>query len=457
MKYLFCISLILSNALHAQKTWYEAYFESTEYGKKKDRNDGPFKNYDYVWAQPNGLYVVKKKVFVKDSIPSLNSFLVDKNGKILTKRIYTDMSDFSEEMVEVTIGAENYCRGCFHTDRYSYLSLANVASGFINEKGEEVISPRYTYVEGRFKHGMCAVGDYRGMWFIDKQGKPLFGRIFHSAYEFQNGIAEINFRNREKNFIDTTGKLLIPDSYTYIEPYSYEFRGRVRAFQLKGEKIGFWTSENLPLLEPQFDEINYELLRGNIMVRKNNRLGFIDFYSAEEVIPLEYTTYIKDVKDNTILLHKDSTWYRADTSGTITRLVKSGEIAALGKGLYKFEYPDKSWGITDSLGNVWKGKQYDSISDRFKRGYLQVFQGTKTGLLDEKGEEILSPEFDKIGVSASGRILSEKEVFQYVFDQNGNHLEKSYQAGFLYKLLGATMVAGMISIGFWIYREGKSS
>lgn len=455
MKYLPYLILLFSKTIYSQKTWHETSFESTEYGKKKDRNDGPFKDYDYVWAQPNGLYVVKKKVFVNDSIPTLNSFLVDSKGKILTKRVYTDMGDFSEGLAEITVGTKDFCRGCCYTGRYRYLSLLNRASGFINEKGEEVITPRYMHVQGGFKDGMCLVGNDE-LYFINTKGSPLFGKMFKYGNEFKNGIADVTLKSGEVNFINTLGELLIPDKFTYIEPYSEEFRGRIRAFQVNGDKIGFWTSENTPLVAPQFDEVNYKLLRNSIMVKKNNQVGFIDFYSAKEIIPLIYTDYRKDIQNNTILLAKDSVWYIARTSGKITRLAETGNIAGLGKGLYKFQYADKTWGITDSLGNTWQGQRYDSVADRHKKGFVQVFKGLKVGLVDEKRNELLAPEFDAIGLSVHGTIIAEKGVSRFIFDKKGKLLEERYKTDFLYKLLGASMVLAMGVIGFWIYKEGKS-
>lgn len=66
-------------------------YTATDYGKKKDRNDGFFKQFDFVWKQNDNLYVVKKKIKLKNGDGTQNAWLVDKNGKYLTKMTDTGL------------------------------------------------------------------------------------------------------------------------------------------------------------------------------------------------------------------------------------------------------------------------------------------------------------------------------------------------------------------------------
>lgn len=436
----------------SQKKWSETTFSTTEYGKKKDRDDGVFKNYDYVWAQPKGLYIVKKKTFYNDSLPTLSSFLVDKNGKILTKKVYTDIGDFSEGLAEVTIGPEDFCRSCIESGRYDYVVLLSRVCGFINEKGEEVISPKYRYVNGGFSNGYCSVGYISENFFINKEGKPQFNKVFKSADKFRNGIAQVTYYGDSHNYINTKGENLIPKTYSYIEDWSYEFRGRIRAYQPTGQKIGFWTAEGYDLIKPQYDEVNYDLLKERVMVKKEGKIGFLDFYSDEIKLPFDYKDHKKDSNHESILLLGDSLWYRVSYKGNATQLVMADEIDYIGKGLYKFK--KEKWGIVDSLGKVRTKNTYSKVANKITDNFLMVSTDEKVGYLNTEGHEVIPPEYDKIGIIKNG-FLAEKGVYQYRFDKNGQLTRKYIQRTIIYKTLLFTIVLLILGVFLWIHRDGK--
>jgi hypothetical protein len=452
--HLFLLIFIAYQA-NSQKKWRETSFSTTEYGKKKDRDDGVFKDYDYVWAQPKGLYVVKKKTFYNDSLPTLSSFLVDKNGKILTKKVYTDIGDFSEGLAEVTIGPEDFCRSCYATGRYDYLLLLSRVCGFINEKGEEVISPKYRYVNGGFSHGYCSVGYISENFFINKEGKPQFNKVFKRADKFRKGIAQVTYYGDRHNYINTKGENLIPGKYTYIENWNDEFRGRIRAYQPAGQKIGFWTSEGLDFIEPQYDEVNYDLLKERIMVKKEGKIGFLDFYSGEVKLPILYKDYKKDISHENILLLKDSLWLKADYEGNITNLVVADAIEPIRKGLYKFK--KEKWGIVDSLGKITNTNSYTKVANKITNNFLMVSENEKVGFLDINGLEVIPPRFTKIGIVKEGGFKAVESIYEYQFDKSGMLIRKSIQRIIIYRTLISFIGIVIIGIFFWVYREGKKT
>jgi hypothetical protein len=444
---LFLLTFFLSKS---QK--FEQGYTPTKFGKKKDRNNGVFKNYDFVWKQTEDLYVVKKKILEKDSLHTLNSFLVDKNGKILSKKIYTDIGDFSEGLAEVTIGPQDFCRSCIQTKRYRFMVYLNRNCGFIDTKGNEIIKPKYRYVFGGFKNGLCLVGYYDfHLFFIDKNGNQQFNQIFKHGEQFRNGIAAVEYRNGHKNFIDLNGNPLIPKKYEYIQPYNEEYHGMIRAFQPKGDKIGFWTSNCEELLKPQFEDFNYAYLRKKILVKRDKKYGFLDFFTGNAVIPIVYDAVKKDKNLDFTLLKKDGYWLRSDTAFLVQPLVKADDLESIGKGIYKFLINDK-WGTIDSTGKIKCQPKFTDISNNFVNDFLPFKSGNKFGYLNGEGEVLFYPKYDKIGVFENGSVFCDEGLNQYKINASGQIIEKNIHPKIIKNTFFGFTILLFIGLIFFVFK-----
>ena len=385
-----------------------AGFWPTKYGLQKDRNDGFFKQFDFVWKQNENLYVVKKRIKLKNGDSTLNSWLVDKKGKYLTKKTYTDIGDFSEGMAEVTFGPNDFCSSCYDSGRYNFMVFLSNTRGFINEKGKEVISPRYRFVKGSFKNGVCLVGVWSDkQYFVNKLGKQQFNKVFKEGEQFKGHIAGVTFRNGVKNFIDKNGEVLIPKKYLYIQPYNEEYLGMIRAYKTLDKKIGFWTSNCEDLVNPQYDSFHYAMLNGNIMVEKNGKFGFIDMFTGKETIPHSYGQFRSDKNRNYVLLKSNSEWYRIDTLNKAQKIGKGDDILSMGFGLYKLKRNEK-WGVVDSLGLVKSDFSFEQITDLYAEEHYIVMKDQSYGLINTNGQVIIEPKYDKIGFLKNGNIYGQK-------------------------------------------------
>ena len=378
-----------------KKGWKIGY-TPTEYGKRKDRKDGVFAQYDYVWRQTDDRYIVKKKIILPDGDETQEAFLVDGKGKILTKGHYTDIADFSEGLAEFTTLPHDFTRGSYDMGRYSFVVQLNNNCGFMDINGKVCIPPKYFNVLGGFSQGLNPVSfstsDY---FYINKVGEQQFGRTYKEAEPFRGKIAGVTYSNGVKNFINSKGENLIPTIYTFIQPFSDDYRGMIRAYQPKNGKIGFWTSHCEDLLEPQFDAFHYGMLRNRILVKKDGKYGFIDFYRGKIEIPLEYDQVQKDKNILYTLLQKEGQWFRSDSSHHLKQIIASDSIRSIGHGLYKFN-KNSSWGLVDSTGKITCEPSMTSISDNFRGNFLPCQLDSKYGYIDQAGKLIIPTRYEVI-------------------------------------------------------------
>jgi hypothetical protein len=449
----FLLSKSLTGQVHNKKqAGWKLGFTATAKGIYKDDSLGFFKQFDFVWKQDYNLFIVKKKVITEKGDETLNSTLVDRNGNRLTKNSFTDIADFSEGFAEFTVGTHDFCRGSFNNGRYSFVVLLNRNCGFINERGEIMIKPKYKQVVGGFSNGYCLVsyGDEK-LFYIDKKGKQQFNKVFVEGEQFRGKIAGVTYRNGAKNFINGKGENLIPKYYQYIQPFSIDYQGMIRAYQPIGDKIGFWTSNCEELIPTQFEDFNYGYLRKKILVKKDNKYGFLDFFSGQSVIPINYNAVKKDKNLDYTLLKKDNIWFRSDTSYNLIRLVKADDIESLGKGIFKFSIKNK-WGIVDSTGKTKCNPIYSEISNSFVNNFLPFKSGSKYGYLNSKGELIINPEYDKVGAFQDGLVNCEKGIYQYVINSKGTITEKNLIPSILKKAFFGVIITLIIGMTFFVFR-----
>ncbi|HYE78866.1 MAG TPA: WG repeat-containing protein, partial [bacterium] len=78
--------------------------------------------------------------------------------------------------------------------------------GFINQRGQWVIAPRFREV-GRFREGV-APASWRGLFgFIDRRGEWVIKPVFDVAYPFSEGLARV-MRNGYCQYVDRAGQVV---------------------------------------------------------------------------------------------------------------------------------------------------------------------------------------------------------------------------------------------------------
>lgn len=411
----------------------------TQEGLRKDLTAVPFDKYDMVWKQNNGLFVVKKLKSASKTGKELFSWVVDKNDNKLTKT-YTDIGDFHDGMAEVS--NIDKCLSCW-PERYSYVEVNHNTRGYIDDNGKEIIKLQYR-VAGRFSEGYAAVGYWvNEIFFINKKGEPMFDKTFKEAGHFEHGIADVVLKSGSLNYLNLNGELLIPRYYLFIRPHE---KNTIRAFKSLSGKTGFGNSKNEILLKPQFDDFNYDIWSGKVLVKQNHKFGFIDSKSGKHLIPVTYDD-VRTAKSNQFIWMKtNEKWYKVDLNHQIISEIVAEDIKTVDENILIFS-SDNRWGLADSNGKILRNNEFDYIEPQLSENKMIVVKKGKYGYLDTSGNLIIPAIYDKISRFSEGEVQGFKGYYVYNINAKNMVLSKSLSSSMIMKIFlgsgGAVILIGV--------------
>lgn len=276
------------------------------------------------------------------------------------------------------------------------LAGRNNKIGFFNTKGQEIVSPRYSFI-GELTNGLyrlyidSSVVDgkmiIKKYGYADTLGKEVIPCTYDYASDFVDGKARVE-SNKKWFFINEKGEKISPKEYDYIWEYKNGFApvyvGEVdpdAEKQIKG-KYGFINDAFQEVIPPEYDFADF-FENGYARVGKkiNNKFkwGFIDKTGKEIVSPVKYD-YVNNYNNSLSIVF-------------IGKLTDQDEP-------YKGKY-----GVVDSTGKEILAPAYDYI-DFENDQVLKIFIGEtnrlgrpetgKFGLCNNKGSVILNPDYDLI-------------------------------------------------------------
>ena len=163
----------------------------------------------------------------------------------LDKRDGTNLILDMEGNTQFTYGYDDYHDiGSFSEGLAMVMDYKERKSGYINAKGEEVISLS-SYSADAFSEGLAAVGvdlpkeegrqsAETRYGYIDKKGGWVIEPKYRRAFAFQDGLAKVEDMDRNIGYIDKTGKEVIPLRYNKITDF---WNGKAFAQEKSGEVI----------------------------------------------------------------------------------------------------------------------------------------------------------------------------------------------------------------------------
>ncbi len=340
----------------------EVIVEAGSYGKTTDFYDGVA----WVQAPPDGrLACIDESGRELFSIPHDN-----------TNQLYT----FSEGL------ARKY-------------SKEDNAYGYINKKGETVIPYEHNDKAGYFHSGLAVVYDpteaYYG--YIDTTGKVVIPYQFADAKDFDNGVAPVKLGNRQ-TVIDTTGKDLLPQEYSYQSIISSEL---VLAYGKDGyaffNRAGQMVNGGYSSVDAY--GFNFTFSDGMIGVIKDGKLGYVN-ESGELAVPCQfYQTSYSPFRDGFAVVQIDKegkTYGIIDKSG---RVMGPSVGSHAGNGCFKISSNESGrtrYGFKDYTGKEIVPCTYAEVKD-FSGGVAPVKKfDNKWGFVDTDGTEIVPCKYKNI-------------------------------------------------------------
>lgn len=329
--------------------------------------------------------------------------LIDKEGRIVLPPEYHDISEIKEE-VFTAVNDEGYFifdktgLKLFETKDYSTIGTSsdgllpvvkkdeegNTKTGYINKKGDVIIELKYTNAWG-FKNGRALVKANEGKYsIIDKEG---------------NEIVELSYEN------------IVPDedneTFMFIDDNNL---------------YGYLNDKGEVIIEPEYSrafpfEDGVAIVSPSDVEEENKKWGVID-KDNNYVIDPKYTS-ITYLGEGLFAIAKDE----AKVYGDID-LTKQAIITKEGKTITDFDYY--------FVGGIEK--------PRIKNGYISVFDGEKTFLLDSKGKKAK----DLPEIEGKGELIYEGKAVKAAMDNRLSYYniegELLWEEDNSYKLLGDGVV-----------------
>jgi hypothetical protein len=310
-------------------------------------------------------------------------------------------------------------------EHFSRFKLNN-KFGFMNERGEVVIRPKYDYALD-FHSGRAAINNNNTIFYIDTNGTELFKSLFkeeqiEEIHSFKNGYAIVE-KGLSKYFIRTDGSKLFP--YDFLSATDFENGIAVVSFHGKSSKCQYPSEMYIDTLGNNVFNKCYEFASQfnsyNIAVAGEGILSFEggQFLISKTGDKIPGCPYFNSIGEFSEGLAPFSPIYKFDPLGTSDSYVDTTS---------RFGWPIlKHHGYIDTLGNiVISDRNFDlkfKHCDPFFGGLaIVLFDNDKYGLINQDGLLVLNPTFNKIERfydSLHFKVLKDGITEYFSIDKNG--------------------------------------
>lgn len=275
--------------------------------------------------------------------------------------------------------------------------------GIINTWGEQIIDCEYDFI-GLFNDEFALVRISDSVNYIDINGKLISETDFFDGEDFSEGLAAIQFESdRKYGYIDINGKLIIDTLFTL----AYEFKNGIAEVEI--ETTDTTTIDaNYIFVEPKYHDC--------VIDKYGNVLDTIEFESRNRKFPIigyanNWTLGKLNSRGDTIMDMKyrsfgypqgNLMWFftgekygLADTTGKILVEPIYEKLWYFADNELALAKLDGRYGFIDKNGTVKIPFKYQDTKG-FKYGVSAVKIGSKWGFINDTGELVIEPKFDKV-------------------------------------------------------------
>lgn len=241
----------------------------------------------------------------------------------------------------------------------------NEKYGFIDEKNQVIIDPKFDYV-GNFSNDVCYVSN----------------RIDEVHFEMDNKV----YYHVESSLINLNGEILFPfKKHLVIKDYFDDVAFCYNPILKKHGVIDKIGNEVIPF-GFNTSEIEYsKFSNGLAKIKKNEKYGFINKIN-ELIIPCVYDK-VSHFKDGFALAKIKTKEFLINTQGEIFK--SKFKIASTFNDGLAIVKQDKKFGFINSKNELVIDYIFDGIWGNFKNNKCLVKKNNHYGLIDEKGNIII--------------------------------------------------------------------
>lgn len=310
--------------------------------------------------------------------------------------------------------------------------------GYVDDKGNMVIPPKYKHCFPFGESGYAAVKDpvTDKAGYIDLKGEALktdpadFTIITgigggKDAQGFSCGLAPVRI-GEVWGFMNTQGKLAIPAKYDKVEPFescyavvmlgkkqyilSSEgketavadanivdvkgFKGGLAPFKQKDKMHGFMSGDQTIVIPAQYLGVGYFVGDLAWARSKDDKIGYINRKGEWVITPQFDAAKDFDEVSGMARVKQGDNWMYVAKDGTIMRMTDTSVWGDFSEGLAEGKKGDLV-GFFDKSGKWVIEPQFQGVRD-FKNGYAAAKQGGHWGFIDRTGKWAVEPKFEVV-------------------------------------------------------------
>lgn len=408
---------------------------------------------------PKGFYLQKSgnTLAVQTAFTYFGPFTED-GFAVVGKGMKSTSADYKTSSSVDTQGLRTLMLGEF---KGSSFNLASTSYYFINKNGKQLGSATYTTAPGNFSEGMAAIpgkANAKGAYtwgYIDAKGNQVIKPQYDTAGEFRNGLAKVS-KGGKYGYIDKNGNIVVEIKWTVLGPFEDGL-----AYFKQGDKYGFLNTSGDIVIEAQYDSAS-SFCDGYAAVKDGVTWGAID-KAGNAVVPFAYKT-LQSIRGTGMFVgtEYDTPVIVNDQGDLITVVLQDGQLPSVGIAegtpVKLMEMPALSNGLTPKLftdenGTIMSMNLYSDIAgDSFHittgsgkqvitaansspfEGYwdtvsasqtsngciFRVSKDNKYGYVNNQGQLIVAPEYDKAGLYADDAAIVWKGSTWYILDASGS-------------------------------------
>src|SRR6266446_3914672 len=276
---------------------------------------------------------------VANVLMGANYVYIDKHGKRVT-RFYQWAEDCTEGLCAVEMER-----------------LGPKRWGFINTSGAVIVKGQYDWAHP-FREGFARVAIMIGApyekngapavdlkaGYIDRTGKPITPLQFDRAWDFSNGMAQVELKGKG-GYIDKTGRLVI--SYQYDETHA--FQEDLAAIKVNG-LWGFIDKTGKLVMPPQFEHVN-DFSEGLAAIGRHGENLYID-HDGKVVLSPPFKS-LGPFRDGLATFRVDDKAGVLNKAGKIVLEAQFAFVEILSGGVIRVEDPKKGIGYADRTGRFF--------------------------------------------------------------------------------------------------------
>ncbi len=269
--------------------------------------------------------------------------------------------------------------------------------GFINEKGEWVVTPKY-FAAQNFQDGLAAVLlNYEGKWgYINKSNQFVITPKFNYALSFSEDLAAVEIGGSFEDGSSIEGAYVggkwgfINKNGNYVVKPQYQNAGSFNAGLAPvqvGSLWGYIDKKNKLRIKPQFS-LALSFSEGKAAVCIKNKWGFID-KTGTLVIPAIYDTAL-NFSEGFAAVFKNSSWGFINQRGELAIPLQYSRVNSFKYG-QAFVQIGGRYSIKNKITGELNGN-FDLVEPYFE-GLAAARVNELWGYIDPQGTWIIEPQF----------------------------------------------------------------